>query len=675
MSMKVRLAALLPAVVCVGLAAGVIVNAPDEANPGPAAASAAAPGAKVSRPGRYAGFSEAVYDSWVRTSRYIPMRDGTRLAADILFPALAGQPASEPLPLLWTFNRYHRAALLPGGKVMTIVEQMPWLRSVLEHGYVLASVDIRGTGASFGASLGTFTPQEARDAYDATEWFAVQPWCTGKIGMYGISYLGITQYLAASQAPPHLVAVMPDMAMFDMYSFAFPGGVFQDDFMINWSKLTKMLDAQVAPPPVDEDASGALLARARAEHAANRYPAEIMIPFRDGEDPATGEAIYLDGSPHSYLEDFRANDARAAVYVVGGWFDMWPRDSLAWFANLPGPKKILLAPWSHSHDARKGWKDALLRLTGTDAPFDYGAEILRWYDYWLKGVENGVMDEPPITYYTMGGPKDEAWRSASRWPLPEETPRRFFFRGGPSGSVASANDGLLAAVAPPAKDAEARDDYAVDYTTSTGTTTRWTNGRGGDFGYPDMRTNDAKALTYTTRPLEAAVVITGHPVVHVWVASTADDADVFAYLEEVDGKGYSQYLTEGVLRASHRKLAAPPFEYFGLPYHRSFAEDVAPLAPGEPVELVFDLHPTSNVFDRGHRIRVALTGADQTSFETPELSPPPRLTVFRGGARASYIQLPVIPEEAGSAKLILVAGVLIVLFLVLGIVLRIVIYH
>ena len=636
--------------------------------------------AKVSKPGLYNGYSKPVYDSWIRTSHYISMRDGTRLAADIIFPALASNPASEPLPLLWTFNRYHRAALFPGGKVMTVLEQMPWLQPVLKHGYIFASVDVRGSGASFGASLGAFTPQEARDAYDVTEWFAAQSWCTGKIGMYGISYLGITQYLAASQAPPHLIAVMPDMAMFDLYSFVYPGGVFQDDFLAGWSQLTRMLDTAVPPPSVDDDPQGVLLARARAEHNANRYPDESRVPFRDGLDPVSGKAIFNEWSPSSYLKDLRENGSRTAVYVIGGWFDMWPRDSLVWFANLPGPKKVLITPWSHGHDTRGGWKEALRRLTGTEAPFDYGAEILRWYDYWLKGIDNGVMDEPPVAYYTMGASKDQAWRTAPRWPLPEEKRLKYYFRGGPTGSVKSANDGLLAAAAPLSTAAGgagpgARDEYTVDYSTSTGKTTRWTNGRGGDFNYPDMRANDAKALTYTSEPLKALLEVTGHPVVHIWISSTADDADVFAYLEEVDEKGYSQYLTEGVLRASHRKLASPPFEYFGLPFHRGFKEDVVPLAPGEPVELVFDLHPTSNVFDRGHRIRVALTCADQASFLTPELAPPPRITVYRGGALTSYIQLPVIPVKGNSAKLVLIAGILIVAGLVLSIVLRLIAFN
>ncbi|MBP1766846.1 MAG: hydrolase CocE/NonD family protein, partial [Candidatus Aminicenantes bacterium] len=138
--------------------------------------------------------------------------------------------------------------------------------------------------------------------------------------------------------------------------------------------------------------------------------------------------------------------------------------------------------------------------------------------------------------------------------------------------------------------------------------------------------------------------------VHLWVSSTADDGDFFAYLEEVDETGYSRYLTEGVLRASHRKLDPPPFSYMNLPYHRSYAEDVTPLPSGQPVELVFDLHPTSNIFDAGHRIRLTVACADQTSFDTPVLSPAPKVTVHRNSRFASYVQLPVIPRSLDEEK-------------------------
>ena len=627
---------------------------------------------KISSPGKYKGYSNPVYDEWVRISQYVPVRDGTRLAVDIFRPSRVGKPVSEPLPLIWTLTPYRRAARLPNGKLATALEQMSWLPTILKHGYIVASVDIRGGGASFGFSQGAFSPDEATDAYDITEWFAAQPWCSGKIGMYGVSYQGITQYMAASMAPPHLVAIMPDMAMFDVYSFSYPGGVFQDDFSRDWSNLVKMMDTAVPAVPVDEDPDSELMAEALKEHQKNIYPSEqaAQSKFRDDMEPGTSLRPNLDWSPHAYLKGIRENGARIAVYHVSGWFDMWPRDAVTWFNNLNNPQKILIAPWSHSHDFAKGWKETIEPLVGFVPQFDCAAEQLRWFDCWLKGIDNGIMTEPPIYYFTMGAPEGEAWKFARQWPLPEQKRTPFYFQAGPSRSITSTNDGLLGEQ-PPSNDS-GQDDYVVNYTTASGTSTRWHNGRGGAFKYPDMAANDAKALTYTTAPLKANIEVTGHPIVHLWVTSTANDGDFFAYLEEVDENGFSHYITEGVLRASYRKLGQAPYNYMNLPYHRSFAEDMEPLPAGQPVELVFDLHPTSNVFNAGHRIRLTLTCADQPNFETPELSPAPTVSVYRIRQAASYVELPVIPkggkEEAAkelilSTTLIVIGVVIVVIML------------
>ena len=153
------------------------------------------------------------------------------------------------------------------------------------------------------------------------------------------------------------------------------------------------------------------------------------------------------------------------------------------------------------------------------------------------------------------------------------------------------------------------------------------------------------------------VELTGHPVVHLWVTSTAADGDFFVYLEEAEETGggrnrgagqkhESHYITEGKLRASHRALSEPPYDYLGLPYHRSFAEDIVDLPGGAPVELIFDLLPTSNIFDKGHRIRVTVTCADKDSTQTPELSPAPTVSVYRNADYASYIVLPIIPVDS-----------------------------
>ncbi len=626
---------------------------------------------KISSPGKYEGYSKPLYDGWVRRSQYVPVRDGTRLAVDIFRPTRNGTPVSESLPLIWTLTPYRRAARLPNGKLITALEQMSWLPTLLKHGYIVASVDLRGCGASFGFSPGAFSPNEAADAYDITEWFAAQPWCSGKIGMFGVSYQGMTQYMAASTAPPHLVAIMPDMAMFDVYSFSFPGGVFQDDFIRDWSNLVKTVNTVAPAVPVDDDPESKLLAEALKEHEKNRYSYEeaVQAKYRDDIVPRTTLRQNMEWSPHAYLKGIQENSARIAIYHVSGWFDMWPRDAVTWFNNLSNPQKIIITPWSHSHDSAKGWKESMQSLVGFVPQFDCGAEQLRWFDYWLKGIDNGIMSEPPVYYFTMGAPEGQAWKFARQWPLPEQKPTRFYFQAGLSGSISSANDGTLQEK-PPQEDS-GRDDYVVDYTTSSGTSTRWHNGRGGGFKYEDMAANDVKALTYTTAPLKADIEVTGHPVVHLWVSSTAEDGDFFAYLEEVDESGYSHYITEGVLRASHRKLSQAPYNYMNLPYHRSFAEDVEPLPAGQPVELVFDLHPTSNIFNAGHRIRVAITGADQPNFETPEPSPAPTVSVYRNGKAASYIELPVIPKESQeeTARTVIFSTILIIIGIIIFVIL------
>jgi len=238
------------------------------------------------------------------------------------------------------------------------------------------------------------------------------------------------------------------------------------------------------------------------------------------------------------------------------------------------------------------------------------AEMLRWYDYWLKGIDNGIMNEPPIHYYTMGASKEEAWRTSIQWPLLGESRVSYLISEGPSGSFSSVNDGKLKTTEP--SNEVGYDEYTVDCSTTTGKATRWTKGCGGPIKYPDMRENDSKALTYTTEPLKQYLEITGHPILHLWVVSPRD-VDFYAYLEEVDREGYSHYLTEGMLKVSHRALSKPSFEYMGLPYHRSYKEDILPLGD-EPVELVFDLLPVSNVFDEGHCIRLAITWQTKTTI-------------------------------------------------------------
>jgi uncharacterized protein len=574
------------------------------------------PEGRLSQPGKYEGYSQPLYDERSSTSQYITMRDGTKLAALIIRPAQDGKTVSTPLPVVWAHNIYHREVIL---------SEWSYLLNLVKYGYILVSVDARGTGASYGTFRGPFSPEETNDAYEITEWLAAQPWSTGKIGMYGRSYLGVNQYMAASKAPPHLKAIFPEMAEFDHYSLTYPGGVFHDEFFRQWGNKVKKLNT--GGSPVTEDLDGSLLQAALKDHAGNLDVFDMFspLPYRDSVSALTGAQPYIVSNPANYLKEIRSSGV--AVYHWDGWLDMFPKDGLLWYNNLTNPKKIVIGPWAHPQ----------LGL------LDLVTEELRWYDYWLKGIDNGVMSEAPIYYYTMGEGKNSGWHSAWQWPLPEQKLTTYYFDGAKAGSVDSVNDGSFSLALP--APTPGVDEYQVDYSTTVGKGTRWAAGY--DLMspiYPNtLMFNDEKGLTYTTPPLTAEVEVTGHPVVHLWVTSSARDGDFFVYLEDVSEASYSKYVTEGTLRASHRAVSTAPYNNLGLPYHRSNAEDIADL-PDQPVELVFDLIPTSYIFAPGHRIRVTITGADKDTALTPQLDPPPTVHLYREANHASYIVLPIIPN-------------------------------
>ena len=584
---------------------------------------------KISEFGKYEGYSKDVYNSFIRQSQYVTMRDGIKLAVDILRPALEGQMDDDPLPCVWTHTRYRRANKRDGNVIN--MGRAPYVRALLNRGYVVCAVDVRGSGASFGVWNGLFTREETQDAYEVIEWIASQPWCDGNVGMFGGSYLGITQIMAASTKPKALKAIFPMVAYFNLYDFIYSGGVFYDDLTRTWSELTERLDTDEGAAPVDEDTDGSLLKSAVQGHHESRSLFEIIspLPFRDSRDPLTGSRPYFEWHPAGFIQEI--NESKVPMYLWCGWFDSFTRDGFQLYQNFAGPKKIVMGAWSHSPKNPKIQKMEFL-------PFS--VEQIRWFDYWLKGIDNGIMDEPPIRYHLMDEDMKFQWRTALQWPVVESTPKKYYFAVGPSDSLASVNDGVLR-LSPPSNPGGI-DTYTVDYSTTSGTTTRWDNAVGEGFEYPDMTENDRKGLTYTTPALKSDLEITGHPVIHLWVSSTAKKGNFFAYLEEVDEKGFSHYVSEGVLKASHRSIQEAPYDNLQLPFHRGYEEDILELEPGIPAELVFDLHPTSNIFNTGNRIRITITCADKDNAFTEELIPAPTISVLRKTDKASHIILPVV---------------------------------
>lgn len=562
---------------------------------------------------------------WVRQSQYITVRDGTRLAADILRPARDGAVVTRPLPVIWILHRYGRATV-QNGSVQTIVDQHPWLRTMLEHEYVVVAVDARGSGASFGSDQGPLAPAARADTYDVTEWLAVQPWSDGNIGMFGRSYMGAVQYIAASMAPPHLRAIFPEMFAFDMYAAFLPGGIPRDGRQEAIEAIVRLMDQGVGMVPVDDDPHGMELARAVEEHRGNTYglTAASQLRFRDQWLDASGQEPWAAGSPSSLREAI--NRSNVAIYHLGGWYDTTAGDTPVWYANLDNPQRLLMGPWYHG--------DPL-------ASYD-GSEHLRWFDYWLKGIDNGIMAEPPIAYFTIGAPAGQEWRSTWNWPLPNTQPTPFYLHAGPSGTIDSAYDGSLSVQ--PVSQGEESDAYVVNYDSTSGQAGRWALLAPGATRNTEMSGLDQTGLTYTTSALPGDVEINGYPIVHLWVTSSTPDADFFVFLQDVDAKGASRPIGDGALRASYRATAQPPFENFGQPYHPGFQSDVAPL-PTEPVELAFSLNPTSYVVKAGHRLRLTITGADRGTAQTLVLSPPPTVRIFRGAEYSSYITLPIAPPR------------------------------
>jgi uncharacterized protein len=618
---------------------------------------------RVSRLGEYSGFSTAEYDGWIRSSQYVGVRDGTRLAVDIFRPTRDGEVEETALPVVWTAKRYLRATVDLDGKLTTLVDtsgpmERPAARRLLTHGYVLAAADMRGTGASFGTWHECSDPAASTDGYDINEWLAAQTWCDGNVGMFGVSYEGRMQLNVASSAPPHLKAIMPEVSPFDWYSIIHEGGIYGKSFIgietmfracdIDQRKVEGAQDgdgatdvgqwlSQRVVAPVDDDVNGHNRDEARREHEANDYSATSgLLPLRDSVGPR-GNQPWLDNDGVHLVRGIEASGV--ATYQTSGWFARVGIDQLLWFSNLArgatGDRhRILMGPWPAGGEANAN--PAARELWST--------ETLRFMDYWLKGIDNGIMSEPPVVYSTQVSSRDrtaDRWHYASHWPLPEARPTQFLFEGGPSGSVSSLNDGLLAR-GDSSGSPSGRDEFSVDYAIAA------PNGEQ-DPGV-DYRGYDERCLTYTTVPLDDDLEVTGHPVVNLFVSSTAADGDFVVTLLDVDEEGTSTLVTDKRFRASHRSVAEPPFYYFDAPWHRDTEADLAPIPEGEVVELVFDLLPTSYRFRTDHRIRITVAGADQ-AYLTPILDPVPRVAIHRDATHPSRITLPIVPTARRGSNL------------------------
>jgi predicted acyl esterase len=649
------------------------------------------------------------YSSYSKLSTYITLSDGTRLAADVFLPddrldSSRDESAGTGFPTILEYGPYARSWVEIGqsrwqrlfnwwatGRWEPVVDATSLInvRNLLYRGYAFVTVEMRGTGASFG-SQAPLEPKLGVDGAEVVEWIGAQPWSNGNVGMRGQSYVGWGALATAARAPEALKCIAPGVIAFESYSDAVrPGGITATRWLRGYSDVLQSGNLNELDPPtfqypaapvVDEDGDGRiadevplysagnprtflddvpvryadgqsrpddLLFNATVEHQENTLVSQFVdrrVRYFDSAFPVGDKTLrYLDTSAGAMLG--AVIERQIPVLNNGGWFDGFAKAAPKFHSTLQGmsPSFLLMAPQFHGGDIPAAYKSFLKYEAIAYA--DVLVEQFRFFDWCLKGLDNGFGDQPPVKIYVV----NKGWRSESTWPLEKERRTNLHFGSG---------NGLSADVV-----SSGSDSFDVDFTHRSDYGSNDSN-RWQIIAEPDslMLRNelDKKAILYETRPLAEGIEVTGHPVLRLWVSADRDDADIFVYLSDVDENGDVHYVAEGQLRSSFHALVDPSLQVGGklevrpeLPWHgfREQDEDAAPFSGGRVLELAIEMTPTGWYFPAGHRIRVSLAGADLGNFElNPTLCPnddvgncqATRLTIHRGGETPSAIDLPII---------------------------------
>jgi len=582
------------------------------------------------------------------TAQYVRMSDGTPIAVDVwLPPSLA---AGQRVPVLIKATPYWRGygfgflgkALVELGAIHPPGESdIPLLN---RRGYAVMTVDTRGTGASFGAQQAPFDDREIADYGELIDWAARQPWSSGAVGAYGFSYRGMLAVDMASLGKRSLRAIAPSFDFTDLYLVVHPGGVLDSYFVTAWGAQTAALNRGAAPcsgvicrlvgagpKPVDADAGGALLREALAAHGAD-YDMDACAraaPNRDDRICSSGKSL----TDVSEIARQKAIEAGATpIYAEVGYFDeVSPAQAVRRFQTFSNPQTLIIGPLSHGgFESTDPYRP---RASGADP--SYPRQVARMADFFdarLKGPPAAGGDKT-VSYFVLG---KEVWRTSRTWPPAGERDEPWYLRPGHD-------------LSPGAPDPQpGADAYPVDFAASSGVLARYRSPVDlSKTAYPDRAEADRRLATYDSAPAPAAIEITGDPVAHLFLASSSADGEVIVYLEDVAPGGAVTYLSEGLLRLADRKPAAVA-AILGDPLHSYLAADVAPMIPGKAEPIAIALSPISAVIAKGHRIRIAIAGADAGNLERLPASGPETFTLQRGPASPSYVDLPIVADRHGS---------------------------
>ena len=518
---------------------------------------------------------------------WIPMRDGARLAARLWLP-----PGADvgPVPAVLEVSPYrHEDHTRRRDSV-----RHPYFA---ERGFASLRVDLRGSGSSDGVLLDEYTETEQQDVCDALAWIAAQPWCTGSVGMIGISWGGFAALQAAARRPAGLKAVVVACASADRYAadVKYYGGALLACELFPWSSTMLAMNAR-PPDPAFAGEQWRELWHERLEAA---------IPFAETwlEHPHLDD-YWRVGSP---CTDYGAIEC--AVYAVGGWADPYRQAVFDLLEELDCPRKGLIGPWSHQYPEE-----------GKPGPaIDFRRECVRWWDQWLKDVDTGIMDEPQLTVWMqeaagfeeLAGRRRGRWIAERKWPSPDVTMFAWMLGRGTLGD----------AVAP---DEELRIGSEEHCGLAAGAWCPWDDR---ELPGPQNRDDDL-SLTLTTDPLAGRLEILGAPEIVLEIAADRLQATVAVRLCDVAPNGTSTLVTCGLLNLAHRAGNAEP----------------APLVPGRRESVRIRLEGIAYAVLPGHRLRLSVSPTYWPwAWPAPE---PVTLSVFTGGSR---VELPVrlSREETG----------------------------
>src|SRR5579884_30021 len=520
---------------------------------------------------------------------WIPLSDGCRLAARIWLP----EELDEPVPALLEYLPYR----LRDWTAARDLERHPLYAAA---GYGSVRVDMRGSGNSDGVLHDEYLPREQEDAVEAIRWLASRDWCSGAVGMFGISWGGFNSLQVAARRPPELKAIVTVCSTDDRYGddVHYIGGCVMGLDMPAWAATMFAFNARPPDPAVVGERWRELWLE-RLEQ--NRPFAEHWLAHQ------RRDAYWRQGS---VCEDFGAIEA--AVYAVGGFADPYRNAVLRLLEGLSAPRKGLIGPWPHRYPDQP---------YGPGPQIDFVGETLRWWDHWLKGANTGIMDEPmlrvwmqdsvpPRTHYRT---RPGRWVAEERWPSPRLTTRRLALGRGTLGSGAAR--ATLSHRGPQTLGLDGGRFFPI--------------GNASDLP-PDQRVDDALSLCFDSEPLDAPLEILGFPEAVLRVAADRPRALVAVRLCDVDATGASTLVTRGLLNLTHRESHAEP----------------SPLEPGRAVTVRVRMSAVAHSFAAGRRIRLAVS-----STYWPWAWPSPEPVTLSLDTGQSFLELPVRPPSDADSNL------------------------